>query len=206
MKKLFLLCLTFVLSTYSYAQFTIGPQIGYASSNLTMNVDSITNEAKSNFIFGAFARFGKKIYLQPEINWGTSGSVFKSPSINNASPVSQTINIKSIQVPVSLGWKIINLKVVNVRIYGGVTPSFVTDININTENGDGTENLISQDDFKNVLWNYQVGAGVDVLFLAINVSWVGGMTDVFANDINVGGQTLSSKSNLFQVTLGWKIF
>jgi hypothetical protein len=205
MKKLVLLFTAVFLSGIGYAQFTFGPQIGFASSNLTLNVDSITSDAKSNFVVGAFARFGKKIYLQPEINWGTSGSVFQSPSFNNASPVTQTINIKSIQVPVSLGWKIINLKVVNFRIYGGVTPSFITDINVNTENGDGAEYLISQDDFKNVLWNYQVGAGVDVLFLALNVSWMGGMTDVFANDIQMNGKTLSSKSNILQVTLGWKI-
>ena len=204
MKKLIFLISAVLLTAFSYAQFTFGPQIGFASSNLTLNVDSIANDAKSNFVVGAFARFGKKIYLQPEINWATSGGVFEYPSFGDPSPVTQTINIKSIQVPVSLGWKIINLKVVNIRIYGGVTPSFVTNISINTENGDGTEYLVP-DDFKNVLWNYQVGAGVDVLFLALNVSWMGGMTDVFANDIQMSGKTLSSKSNVLQVTLGWKI-
>jgi len=204
MKKLTLLIITFLMTGMSYAQFTVGPQIGFASSNLTMNIDSISSNAKSNFVFGAFARFGKKIYLQPEVNWSTSGSVIKYPSFGDPSPVSQTVNIKSIQVPLSLGWRMINLKVFNFRIYGGVTPSFITDISIDTENGDGTEYLVP-DDFKNVLWNYQVGAGVDVFFLALNVSWMGGMTDVFANDINFNGKTLSSKSNLLQVTLGWKI-
>jgi hypothetical protein len=204
MKKLVLLFSALAITGISYAQFTVGPQIGYAASNLTLNVDSIANDAKNNFVVGAFARFGKKIYLQPEINWGTSGSVFQYPTYGDPTPVSQTIKIKSVQVPVSLGWKIINLKIVNLRIFGGVTPSFVTNISIDTKNGDGTEYLVPED-FKNVLWNYQVGAGVDVLFLALNVSWMGGMSDVFANDINVYGKTLSSKSNLFQVTLGWKI-
>ena len=205
MKKIVVLFLTLTITGFSYAQFTIGPQIGYAASNLTLNVDSIANDVKSNFVVGAFARFGKKIYFQPEINWATSGSVFTYPTYGNGSPVSQEIKIKSIQVPLSLGWRIINMKVVNIRVYAGVTPSFNTDITINTKNGDGADYLVP-DDFKNVLWNYQVGAGVDVLFLALNVSWMGGMSNVFTEDINFSGQTLSSKSNLFQVTLGWKIF
>jgi hypothetical protein len=200
MKKLIFLISAVLLSAFSYAQFTFGPQIGYASSTLTLNYDSISSAAKSNFVFGAFARFGKKIYLQPEVNWGSSGSSVKFDV--GSGTVTEEINIKSIQVPVSLGWKIINLKVVNIRIYGGVTPSFVTNVTITDPS---QSNYLVPDNFKNVLWNYQVGAGVDVLFLALNVSWVGGMSNVFANDVSFNGQTLSSKSNIFQVTLGWKI-
>lgn len=205
MKKTILLITLFLAVGSVLGQFTIGPQIGYSASNLSLNVDDIKNDVKSNFLFGAFARFGKKIYVQPEVNWGTSGSVFQYPTIDNVSPVSQEIKIKSVQVPVSVGWRMINLEVVNVRIFGGITPSFVTDVTINTENGDGTEYLVP-DDFDNVNWNYQVGAGVDVFFLALNVSWMGGINNTLNGDITFDGQTLTSKSNLFQVTLGWKIF
>lgn len=186
---------------YGQKKFTFGPQIGFASSTLTVNLNDIANEARSNFLAGAFLRYGKKIYIQPEVNWLTQGGDFKY-SLDSMT-VSQSVKMKAVQVPLALGWRIINLKVVNIRIYGGVAANFITDVTISTD--DNNYNNLIPDDFKNVIWNYQVGAGVDVLFLSLNVSWIGGMSDVFANDITYNGQTLSSKSNLFQVTLGWKI-
>lgn len=207
MKRITLLitAIVFSVSMLGQSKFTLGPQIGYAASNLSLNISDITNDLKNNFQFGIFARYGNKIYFQPEVNWTTSGSIFKYPAIGDASPVTQEINIKSIQVPLSLGWRIINLKVVNIRIYTGITPSFVTDVTINTQNGAGTDYLVPED-FDNVNWQYQVGAGVDVLFLALNVSWMGGINNTIDSDITFDGQTISSKSNMFQVTLGWKIF
>lgn len=206
MKKITLILASLLLTGMVFGQkkLTFGPQIGYASSNLTLNVDSIASDARSNFLVGAFLRYGKKIYIQPEINWLTQGSEFKY-SIDSLS-ASQSVKLKSVQVPLTIGWRIINLKAVNVRIYGGMAANFITNVTITTENGNNNDYLVP-DDFSNVQWQYVVGAGVDVLFLQLNFSYLGGINDIMNADINFDNQTqsISSKSNIFQITLGWKI-
>lgn len=188
-------------------QFTIGPQVGYTASNLSVDKSEIVNNLKNNFLIGAFVRIGKKIYVQPEINWLTQGSILKYPSLSNPSPVEQEIKLNTIQVPLSLGWRIINLEVVNIRIYGGASANFIMNTSINTKNGDGSEYLLPSD-FDNVQWQWQLGAGVDVLMFALDVRYFGGINNIMSKDITIDSETrsISSKSNLFEVVLGWKIF
>ena len=203
MKKIVITIVAVIISASSFAQFHVGPQIGYTGSNLSIDKDSISNSLKSNFLVGAFFRFGKKIYVQPEINWLTQGSVFKYPSLGNLSPIEQNIKLNTIQVPVNIGWRIINLKVVNIRLFGGVVANFNTKTTIKTSGGD-YDALPKEDDFAGIVWQWDAGVGVDVLMFAIDVKYMGGINNIL-KDFNYNGGTLSSKSNLFMVTLGWKI-
>ena len=180
------------------AQFHFGPQIGYTSSKLTTNVSDVTSEFKSNFLFGAFARFGEKIYVQPEVNWLTQGGVW-----NGTADEKLEMTYKTIQIPVSLGWRIIDLKVVNIRIFGGAAANIVTNKSIEIKNIDEP---ITDADWNDLIWQYQVGAGVDVLMFAVDVKYMDGINELMKNDIKFDGTTVSTKSNLFTVTLGWKIF
>lgn len=209
MKRLAVLLFALALSTTMFGQFHFGPQIGFTSSNISLNKGDISNSLKNSFMFGAFVRLGDKIYLQPEVNWMTQGSVFKYPSIDNLSPVEQEVNLRTINVPVTLGWKIIDLKLVNIRIFGGVNTNIVVNKEINTKDDDNTigqdlMNPIKESDIKDMVWNYHFGAGVDVLMFALDVKYVGAFGEpiVFTYE----NQTLGSKSSMFLVTLGWKIF
>jgi len=206
MKKIVITLIAIVITAASYAQFHVGPQIGYTGSNLSIDKDSISNSLKSNFLVGAFFRFGKKIYVQPEINWLTQGSVFKYPSLGNLSPIKQNIKLNTIQVPVNIGWRIINLKVVNIRLFGGVVANFNTKTTITTTGGDVNyyDALPQEDDFSGIVWQWDAGLGVDVLMFAIDVKYMGGLNNIL-KDFNYEGRSLSSKSNLFMVTVGWKI-
>ena len=205
MKKITLFFASLLISGVMFGQFHFGPQIGYSASNLTLDTDSITNGLKNNLLLGAFVRMGKKIYVQPEVNWMTQGSVFKYQGIGV--PLEQEIKLSTIQVPVNLGWRIINLEIVNIRLFAGVAANFLMNATVNTTSGnsDDYENVLVPDDFKNVTWQWDAGLGVDVLMFAIDVKYMGGLTNVL-NDFTVNGNTVTSKSNLFVVTLGWKIF
>jgi hypothetical protein len=207
MKKLIIFSIAVLTSALSYGQLHFGPQIGFTASNLTLDVDDIQNDLQSNFLIGAFVRMGKKIYVQPEVNYYTQGSIFKYPAIGSLSPLEQEIGLKTLQVPVNLVWRMINLEIVNIRLFGGVVANFVLDKKIETTSGnpDDYENALVPEDFKDVNWQYDVGVGVDVLMFAVDVKYVGGFTNVL-NDVQFDGKTVTSKSNLFVVTLGWKIF
>ncbi|MBU2555955.1 MAG: PorT family protein [Bacteroidetes bacterium] len=202
MKKLTLLMLLLFVSGMMFAQFHIGPQIGYTSSKLTTNTSDIKSTFKSNFLFGAFARFGEKIYVQPEINWLTQGGIWEATT--DGTDLGKTeMTYKTIQIPVSVGWRLIDLKLVNIRIFGGLSANIATDKKMKL---DGITQDIKDADWNNMVWQYQVGAGVDVLMFALDLKYMGGLNNLYKGDIQYDGKTLSTKSNLFMVTLGWKIF
>ncbi len=216
MKKITLIISAILCVTSMQAQFHIGPQIGFSSSKLTTNIDDITTSLKTNFMFGAFARFGEKIYVQPEVNWLTQGSVFKYPEVNlggsDLSPFQQEIKLNSINIPVSLGWRIIDLKVVNIRIFIGLNADIVTKKTINnSEDVSGIdEDLfkpITDSDIKNLAWNYHIGVGVDVLMFALDAKYVGAFGEPIMGNLKYNGanHNISSSSGMFLVTLGWKI-
>ena len=206
MKKIVLFIAVLLMSGMSYGQFHIGPQIGYTGSTLSLDADDITNSLKSNLLIGVFARFGKKFYVQPEINWLTQGSVFKYPQIGDFSPVEQNVKLSTIQVPLNVGWRMINLEIINLRIFAGLAANFIVNKNIETSGDDQNypEALPTEDDFKNMQWQWDAGVGVDVLMFAVDVKYMGGLNNIL-DDFQYKNGTLTSKSNLFVVTLGWKI-
>ncbi len=217
MKKSVLFISALLIVSAMQAQFHFGPQIGYTATNLTLDVDDISSSMGSNFMFGAFVRIGEKIYVQPEVNWMTAGSVFKYPEVNlggsSLSPFEQDIKVNSINVPVSLGWRIIDLKIVNIRLFGGVNANIVTGKTINNSEdvSDISDDLfkpITDADIEDLTWNYQAGVGVDVLMFAIDVKYIGAFGEPIAGDVKYNDEThsLSSSTSKFLVTLGWKIF
>ncbi len=217
MKRIAVLFFAMVFSATMFGQLHFGPQIGYSSSNISLNTSDITSSLKSNLMFGAFVRMGNKIYVQPELNWMTQGSVFKYPSVSldgvDLSPVEQEIKLSTINIPASLGWRIINLEIVNIRLFGGVNANIVTNKTITTTDDDnsiekGLLNPITEADIKDLVWNYHVGVGVDVLMFALDVKYIGAFGEPIVSDITIDGSTntVGSKSSMFLVTLGWKIF
>ncbi|MEJ2594006.1 MAG: porin family protein [bacterium] len=208
MKKAILVFATVLISTVMFGQFHFGPQVGYTASNLSVDKSEIVNNLKSNLLIGVFVRMGKKIYLQPEANWLTQGGTFKYEfEVDDPNPVEQEIKLNTLQVPLSLGWRMINLNVINIRLFAGASANFILNTKINTFNPDTYEYLLPED-FSSIQWQWQAGLGVDILMFAIDVRYCGGINDLVNKTVTVdgGNYQVSSKSNLFQVTLGWKIF
>ncbi len=206
MKKLSLLIVAVLMSGLMYGQFHIGPQIGYTAANLSYNKNDISTGLKNNMVIGVFMRLGKKIYIQPELNYLTQGSVFKFPSLNSTSVIEQNVQLKSIQVPLNLGFQLIDLKVVKLRIFGGATANFVADKTIDPVNS-APKDYLQPDNFNNVNFQYQIGAGLDVLMFALDVKYYGGISDLVNGNVtyNSTTQQVNAPSNVFMVTLGWKI-
>ncbi len=206
MKKFSILLIAVLISGITYGQFHIGPQIGYTSSKLSYKGSDINSGLKNNMLIGVFMRIGKKIYVQPEVNYMTQGSVFKFPTLGSTSVVEQDVSLKTIQVPLSLGWQVLNLKVIKFRIFGGATANFIVNKTINTKNGSPKDYLLPSD-FNDIQWQYQVGAGIDFLMLALDVKYYGGINNLFNGSVkyNSTTRTVAGSASAFEVTLGWKI-
>ncbi len=202
MKKTVLIISALLFVSVIQAQLHFGPQIGYTASKLNTNASDIKSSIQNNFLFGAFVRLGDKFYVQPEINWLTQGGIWDADGVDMDNRKLE-MTYKTIQIPVSVGWRIIDLKLANIRIFGGMSANIVTD---KTMEIDGINEPLKDAEWNDLIWQYQVGAGVDVLMFALDVKYVGGINDWNKDDFVFDGESISTKANLFVVTLGWKIF
>lgn len=191
-----------VLSTF--AQFNLGIKGGINSSKITTDNFSATgytyndfkSDAKSGYNLGAFARIGKSIYLQPEVLYCVRKGESTSGTTN------QSIKLKTIQIPVLLGLKLIDLKLASIRAFTGPAMSFVS-------SGSSVESNLPNVDpknFKNNIWDWQLGAGVDVLMLTFDIRYEWGITNVSDANTNVPNIGFNNKGNVLTFSLGWKFF
>jgi len=179
-----------------FGQFTIGPKVGYNASKLSTDLDTISSGFKSGFQIGVFVRIGKKFYVQPELYYTTQGGVFES----NTNNWQQKVNIGSLDLPLLVGFKMLNAKVVNLRILAGPMASFV--VNKSVKDAGGILGPIENADLSTINWAIQLGAGLDVLFMTLDVRYQIGLNNII-KDIN--NATINSKNNVWVVSLGFKI-
>jgi len=186
------------ISNAQVPSFTIGPKIGYNSNSFSVNVDSITNGLKNSFQFGAFARIGKKVYLQPEVYYTVKGGVLDDDMGIYRSR--QELTLKTLVVPVIVGAQIITIPGFNLRVMGGPTMSFIINKKIEPPYLDGIWPIKSTDDLRNSIFGLQMGGGIDVFFMTLDVRYELGL-----NNIYNGSANFSLKNNAVNVSLGIKL-
>jgi hypothetical protein len=196
MKKIIIFIFLVFLTGEIYAQFAFGLKLGYNASKLHTGLDSIKSSFSSGFHVGAFARIGKKVYLQPELYYTLQGSVLTS----NLSNWKQKITIGTLDIPVLVGFKIINLKAINWRIMVGPMASFIVNSKINNVNS--AINPVTSADLKKTNWYIQAGTGVDFLFLTLDLRYQLGLNKMITDAAKA---TFNASNNLWVVSLGFKI-
>jgi hypothetical protein len=198
MKKILIITVILFAALENYGQFTFGPKIGYNTSKLSTDFDSISESIKHNFQIGAFARFGKKLYVQPEIFYATSGGTLK---LEGTTVKKEEVKFNNLCIPVLVGFKIINAKVISLRVMAGPVANFI--LGTKVEASDVITDPLQDSDFKKAAWGMDLGAGVDVFFLTLDVRYEFGLNNIYI--VPDGGVEQSMKSNLFIVSLGFKL-
>lgn len=187
------------LTVKSQSVFSLGPKVGYNSYSLTDNMDSVKSSIQNSFQIGAFIRVGSKVYFQPEANYQVEKStVDKSIGL---SILSQDVTMKSIKIPALIGVKLINGSVFNLRLFAGPAFNYILEKKINPAALNELWPIYSVDDLKNSTWSVQMGAGLDVLFLTLDVRYEMGIENTYS-----GNSDLNMKNNMFNVSLGLKLF
>ena len=183
--------LTLVLSTFAIGPFTIRLKAGINSNKVTTDnttVSNFTSPGKSGYDVGVFARFGKKVYLQPEILY----CVINGQSTISGS--SLTMKLNTIQIPVLLGFKVIDLKLASLRAFTGPAMSYVT-----TKSISSSLSNISANDFKNSYWDWQAGAGIDIGMLTLDVRYGFGITK-----LSDTANSYTNKGKVITMSIGFK--
>jgi hypothetical protein len=206
MKKSVFVLIIFVAALFATekvsAQFVLGIKLGYTGSKLNTNIDSIKSSLASGFHLGAFARIGKRVYLQPEFYYNLSGASFEDVATGDWK---QNITVGSLDIPVLVGFDIIKSKIFKWRIMAGPEVSFL--VNSKVKDVGSITGPIKTSDMNTTGWFIQAGTGIDVLIFTLDVRYQAGLNslinDVTANDGTV--YPVNSQANMFVVSLGIKI-
>lgn len=196
MKNLILVFILLFSITFAQAQtpgFTLGPKVGATFSKYQSDLESIKEEAISSIHWGAFVRLGTKVYIQPELLFMNKSGVLVDPALSASE---QTIKLRTIDIPVLLGVRVADLKLMNVRVFAGPVASLTMNREVEVSNW---QDAITEDDLRGANWAVQVGAGADLLMFTIDLRYELGMGDYSKLD------TYSLKNNLVTLSVGWKI-
>lgn len=212
MKKIVLVAVLSVLPFMVYAQgpISFGPKIGWNSDHLTTDYTEYVKDLRNGFQGGLFfSVYLKKFYIQPEayfsLKRGALQTTFGDPANPNTTlNISQSVTLRSIDVPVLFGFKVLDLKLVRFRIWGGPVASYLLNKEYSLSvNGVDQPDRITGDDFREATWSGQIGAGVDVLMLTFDIGYEFGMNSFLTirslDDIDF-------RNNLFYCSLGWRLF
>ena len=178
-----ILVAVFLMFTMSgFSQFALGPKVGINFTNFA-NKSSMNNGVD----VGIFLRMGKSFYFQPEFKYS-----FSKSSLNN----SENDDIEKIKnhyfnIPLLLGYKFINQRNFNFRLFIGPQLGFMAGNNYdNEDNPLGTMQI-----------GGQLGFGLDIWRFTLDCSY-----DLTANQPNTNlSSTQWWAQNKFCISLGFKI-
>ncbi len=203
MKKVFFVLATLLVIQNSYGQFSLGIKGGVNVSKIYTDAGSFKanfNESldtKTGYSFGAYARLGKKLYLQPEVMFATKGG--KINVISGGKPMAVDIKTNNIDIPVLVGYKLFNRLRINAGPVASIKISedakFLDQLKVVTSNPDEA--------FEKATFGYQAGVGIKLLGFDIDLRKDGSLSDVSSKQFD--GNQFSQRLSGWQLTIGRKI-
>ena len=216
MKKVLLVAVLALSCMTTFAQqklFTVGLRAGVNLSQVAGNDLSLSSGGKNfsfknndsrayGFVGGIFMRFGKKVFIQPEILVSQKGGKFDVFEDGKSNGKSVDLKLTNIDLPVLIGVKIGNV----FRINAGPVATFRLSDSGNL--GDSINEYQGQkanEIFKDAILGYQAGVGFDIGKLNIDLRYEGNINDVVNvkfSDANTASK-FAAKGNSLQATLGF---
>lgn len=218
-RKLVFIVALFLCGTSTYAQFSVGLKAGYTSSltfgslssvtNGTYNVSSLKSEMWNNFQAGVFGRiiFGK-LYIEPELLYTLQKKEYQitfEDIANHNVTLNKLVDVNTIDVPILVGFKVIDLKIANIHVFAGPKLRFLAGsgdpVFKNTDGNFGLDQIVTEAKKSNV--GLELGAGVDIFNFTLDAR-----ANLISNmaESKLNGKTLASiPSNTLVISLAWKI-
>jgi len=221
MKKFIIASLFLFSFTFAFAQLNFGIKAGYNSSlglnNITSittgdyNLNSVNSELANGFHAGIFARIGfSKIYFQPEFlySMGKKDYTINFKDVaNNDVTFNKLVNVSTLDVPLLIGYKLLDLKVANLRVFAGPKLRFnagsTLEFNNLTTGGTVTQADLVKD-IKAAQLGLEAGLGIDVLMFTLDARYnlIGDMYQTKLSSLSID----NLPANTFVISLGWKLF
>lgn len=240
MKKTFLLIAALLMmGSAAFAgggfDLAIGPKVGYQTASLSYYKADIKDGFSNHFTLGLFGRVTiGRVYVQPEVLYFKTSNVFDASvtgvesnnlfNLPTGANLNLTLNSANLQVPVMIGFNVIDLDLLTLRAQAGPTANFILQSKTlydqtYTINGVQHEleqqNLTTEQEFDPtaIAWGIQAGLGLDILKrFTLDINYNFGVSRMFENLNNTPlGETFdfsnidNTKQNMFMVTVGIKL-
>lgn len=194
------------LSKLTFGDFIKTNTNANGSPNVSVDGQTFRNNLSDSFnsrtgtSFGIYTRFGRNLFIQPELLYSTrSGSL---DIIRNGQPESVTIKTTTFDVPLLLG-----IKGGPIRVVAGPLISFRVADNQRlgealSEYTNGTLN----EAWSKAYYGYQVGGGLDIGSIGLDVRYQGNISDIAQINTNDNSAKFSQGMKSWQITLAYKLF
>ena len=218
MKKA-LFALIFLSALQASAQFNrklifVGVKGGANFSNLQTEGLTITKPGASvqdffknnssnrtGYVVGAYARIGRKLFIQPEILLSSKGGTFEIFKNGSTTPVNVDVKFSQIDIPVLIG-----LKLGPLRLNAG--PMASLNVGQGNQLGDALKAYSSQNINKTIeqaTFGYQAGIGIDIRSFNLDLRYESGLSNISQLNLQNNAQ-FNSKVSLWQLTAGFVLF
>lgn len=192
------------LSKLSFGKFASTSTNANGSPSVSVDGQTFRNSineslaSKTGTSFGVYTRFGRNLFIQPEVLYSTRSGSFNV--LRNGQSESVTVKTTSFDVPVLLG-----IKGGPIRVMAGPVVSFRVDDNqrLGAALSQYTNSSLN-DAWAKAYYGYQIGGGLDLGSFGLDVRYEGNLSDVAQINNSSGkfGQRLKS----WQVTLAYRLF
>ncbi len=199
--------------------FKLGFKLGTNYSKLKVlenvsNLDSLKNVSsnyKLGFHIGPWARLSiKKFYVQPEALFSIKNVSYDLTKIDTGATVAENVingakvNLYDLDIAVLFGYYLVNLPLLKVR--ANIGPLYTINLGGKQVGFEDVSSSLKDTDLKQLYesrqsMGYQLGAGVDVGNLTIDLYYQGSLQKLRMDLGNAG--TLEQRLNLFKVSVGW---
>jgi hypothetical protein len=174
------------------AQISLRPQVGLNSSTLSKDLDEVEFKEQVGYQFGLDLQIGENVYIQP-------GFFFEA--INNKVGLVDLdeeldMTISRLRIPIMLGYKFAGPesdRILDFRLFTGPNLSFVVSRDLKDAFTFG------DDDFKDIVWGWNVGAGLDIAIVFVDFGYQFGLSEVF-DDLDT-----NAKNNLWYANAGIRL-
>ena len=190
MKKImFFLVFCVLTAGTSFSQLKFGLRGGVSSSSIrTDEVITITEGAEEYLVENSNATLGFHVglisrleffnlFLQPELLYSNTGGEVKVTDLINNEVNYREMTFNKIDIPVLVGTKI-----GPTRIEAGPVGSFIISQDANVLRLDTYE-----ENYKNMTIGFQVGGGIDLWMLAIDLKYEGNLSKL-GDSVTIGGE------------------
>ena len=193
MKRIIILAVFSIYAISSSAQliFDLGLKGGANFSKISLDVEDYSADAITKMHFGAFGRVGiSKIFIQPEVYFTKKGGEVSYNPLDLAGD----FNYSAVDVPLLFGFRLFDAKVLEMHLLAGPVFGFVTD---KTARGD-FDGQFDKEYFNDHYVGLQYGAGVDVLFLTLDLK-------MEHSGKVIEAPSFDGKNTTFMVSVGFRI-
>lgn len=206
-KAVFILLLLFITNSI-FSQFHFGIRGGISSSQVQINqtVEGLklsTGDNTFGYHLGAFAQIviKDKFVIMPEALFSSSGGKIDLSDGTNFNEI-WNLSFNRIDIPVTFGIKFLKI----MRISAGPYASILLSADARYANIE--EDV--KDNYKNMLWGYQAGLGVDFWKLVVDVKYEGSFSSAHEGDVSIPGSNEKFnpdvRPNQWILSVGYRFF